>query len=185
MSRIHENMQYQTKLIFADTLDELLKNNHFSNITVSDIITASRVSRATFYRHFKDKYDLVQWMYKNKLEELLACNKGDDSWRKITEEIYVYLLEKKFFFSKVIPFDTQNSLLEYIYELTIHDLGQRIMEKTNQSVLSKDDSLALKLYSAGIIHIIRGWVESGMKEDPKDMARRVCDSMPNCLVKYF
>jgi AcrR family transcriptional regulator len=49
--------------ILADALLELLKEKPFEEVTVEDIVNKCGASRPTFYRHFKDKYDLMDWIY--------------------------------------------------------------------------------------------------------------------------
>lgn len=52
-----------TKHLLADSLRQLLEEKPFSSITVADIARNCGVSRHTFYYHFKDKQDLVLWIY--------------------------------------------------------------------------------------------------------------------------
>ena len=49
----------RTKEIITNAFIDLLKREPFSKITTQMILEASGVSRSTFYRHFKDKYDLM------------------------------------------------------------------------------------------------------------------------------
>ena len=48
---------------FQAVLEEQLKRKHIDSITVNDIIADVGVSRTTFYRHFEDKFALVNWIY--------------------------------------------------------------------------------------------------------------------------
>ena len=50
-----------TKEIIAKTFTELLDEKPMSKITVKDIVERCGVNRNTFYYHFKDIYDLVEW----------------------------------------------------------------------------------------------------------------------------
>ena len=52
-----------TDSILADALLDLLKEKPFEKVTVEDIVNKCGASRPTFYRHFKDKYDLMDWIY--------------------------------------------------------------------------------------------------------------------------
>ena len=49
----HEITTYNTKRLIADTLKMLMLTKPFSKITVSEIITACRINRKTFYYHFE------------------------------------------------------------------------------------------------------------------------------------
>ena len=52
-----------TKLVIAEALTQLMQEKPLDSISVADIISASKLSRRTFYYHFKDKHDLVCWIF--------------------------------------------------------------------------------------------------------------------------
>ena len=43
-------------------MKELMKRKSLEKITVSDIVQNCGLNRQTFYYHFQDKYDLVNWI---------------------------------------------------------------------------------------------------------------------------
>ena len=49
--------------ILADSFRELAETRSVDKITVRDITDNCGYSTATFYRQFKDKYDLIAWQY--------------------------------------------------------------------------------------------------------------------------
>ena len=51
------------KKIFASSLRTLLEKQELIKISVTDICAVHDVSRKSFYYHFRDKYDLVEWMF--------------------------------------------------------------------------------------------------------------------------
>ena len=52
-----------TKQAFADALRKLLEQKPFAKISVSHICEECGMNRKSFYYHFKDKYDLVNWIF--------------------------------------------------------------------------------------------------------------------------
>ena len=52
-----------TKNWIADKMRELMKRKPIEKIRVTEICEAADIERPTFYYHFKDKYDLVAWMF--------------------------------------------------------------------------------------------------------------------------
>ena len=50
-----------TKIALEDSLKRLLLRKPLDKITITDITTDCGISRMTFYYHFKDIYDLVEW----------------------------------------------------------------------------------------------------------------------------
>ena len=52
-----------TKEILAESFRELAENRPVDKITIQEIVDNCDYSPATFYRHFKDKYDMIAWDY--------------------------------------------------------------------------------------------------------------------------
>ncbi|MBQ8926053.1 MAG: TetR family transcriptional regulator, partial [Clostridia bacterium] len=61
----------QTKKAFGDALKELLKTHPFEKVTVSSICEQAHMKRTSFYYHFLDKYDLVNWIFDTEYEAFL------------------------------------------------------------------------------------------------------------------
>ena len=56
---VSEKMKYK----LANAMKELLVHTPVDKITVKQIVDQCDVTRPTFYRHFKDKYDLINWYF--------------------------------------------------------------------------------------------------------------------------
>ncbi len=55
--------QYErTHKAICNALVELLKDKPFEKITVQNILEAPPVTRTTFYKHFRDKYEIAELM---------------------------------------------------------------------------------------------------------------------------
>ena len=48
-----------TKKYIAESFERLLEKKSFKSITIQDIADESEISRVTFYRNFKDKYEIT------------------------------------------------------------------------------------------------------------------------------
>lgn len=59
-----------TKRAMADALKKLLQKRKLEHITVQDVADEANVSRKTFYYHFHDIYDLVEWLLLEECREL-------------------------------------------------------------------------------------------------------------------
>ena len=71
-----------TKEALANALKNLLKQKSLSKISVKDITDYCNISRNTFYYHFKDKYELINWIFRTDM--LTNVNTFDDP-SKLTE----------------------------------------------------------------------------------------------------
>ena len=69
-----------TKKALASGLKELIKKKSFDNIIVSDITEICGLNRQTFYYHFHDKYELVNWIYYNEALKVITSDLTFDTW---------------------------------------------------------------------------------------------------------
>ena len=63
------------KELMADSFKELAHKKNIEKITVKDVVENCGYSPATFYRHFRDKYDLIAWDYSD--AGAIASFRGD------------------------------------------------------------------------------------------------------------
>ena len=52
-----------TKRVLADSIRKLMEQRPLAKISVGDIVEECGLNRNSFYYHFKDKYDLVNWIF--------------------------------------------------------------------------------------------------------------------------
>lgn len=64
-------MCYSTKKKIADCVRQLMKRKEISKITIGDIMEATGMSRQSFYYHFKDIYDVLEWIGCNDFKDQL------------------------------------------------------------------------------------------------------------------
>ena len=67
----HETTSQNTKKMILDTFVELLELKPISKITVSEIVNKCQINRKTFYYHFTDIYDLLEWFLNDRIQETL------------------------------------------------------------------------------------------------------------------
>ena len=89
-----------TRQHIANVTEALLRKMPIEKINVKLIVEASKTSRTTFYRYFKDKYDVVIWIYISEVDRLIAQNENRHKlWLDILEFMYsrrkFFIIEQK------------------------------------------------------------------------------------------
>ena len=80
-------MVKRTQKAIVDAFNRLISRKRFGDIAVADIIAEADVSKATFYRYFHDKYDVMNSNYKELLDEFM--NLGEcSSYRDLYFRLY-------------------------------------------------------------------------------------------------
>lgn len=96
-----------TRTILIRSMIKLMRKRHFSDITVSDICNKADVSRRSFYRHFSDKYAILEATYKECFFSKLNVNDVDTFW-DIFDEICLQIDKEKAFFRHAFEVRGQN-----------------------------------------------------------------------------
>ena len=79
-----------TKQHITDCFNALSRKYSLDKITVNMIIEESGVSKATFYRYFLDKYDVMNYNYKRVLDEIFSKN-ACKSWFDLVLNILTFI----------------------------------------------------------------------------------------------
>ena len=89
----------RTRKLLQQTLSDLMHEKSFDAITVQDIAERSTLNRATFYAHFEDKYDLLDSIIREGVEQALAGAIPDtaavtaDALRTLCRAVFDYLAQ--------------------------------------------------------------------------------------------
>ena len=105
-----------TKNALAASMKKLMRQRPFEKISVSDICADCQINRKSFYYHFRDKYDLVNWIFYVGFVEELDMNTYTSGW-EILEDICRYFFREKEFYRAALQIEGQNSLQDYIKEM--------------------------------------------------------------------
>lgn len=105
-----------TKLVLADSLKTLMADVPFQKISVVDICDKCGMNRKSFYYHFQDKYELVNWIFYN---EFVVPRRETDygvGWQLLSD-LFNYLYDNKAFYKNAMSMEGQNSFREYFSQL--------------------------------------------------------------------
>ncbi len=61
-----------TEELLAESFLELAESKRIDKITITEITNNCGMSQPTFYNHFKDKYDLIVWIYTSRVSEVMG-----------------------------------------------------------------------------------------------------------------
>ena len=75
-------MSQVTKRALVASLKNQLLKKPLDKVTISDITDDCGISRMTFYYHFKDIYDLIEWAFEEEASRILEGKKDYDTWQQ-------------------------------------------------------------------------------------------------------
>lgn len=94
-------MSEVTKRALEQSLKNLLLKKPLNKITINDIAEDCGINRMTFYYHFKDIYDLVEWSCLEDAQKALKEKKTYDTWQEGLLQIFYAVRENKPFIMNV------------------------------------------------------------------------------------
>lgn len=89
-------MSENTKIKISDGLIRLIEKENGSRITVTSLIKACGISRQTFYYHFKDMDDVLEWSAARVTDELVRAGRDTADMRSAIEIFGLILFPEKY-----------------------------------------------------------------------------------------
>ena len=163
-----------TKKALATSLKKLLSKKELSKITISNITDDCGVNRQTFYYHFKDVYDLLEWIYLNEVIQSMDGKDTYNNWQEGFLSIFKYILENKEFVKNTYNSISRDYFLRFIYTQTAILLMNVIDEQAKDiNVSDEDKKFIANFYKYAFVWIIQDWIEDGMKEEPENIINKL------------
>lgn len=152
-------MSLTTKRALAASLKNMLSKRTLDKITVKDIVDDCNLNRQTFYYHFHDTYDLLEWLYVDETKDII-----DKLHEKKYSFLLVYILE-----NKNIILNTYHSLDQDYAENKIKEcvkpIIMEIIKSASESISEEDLNFVSDLYSYSLIGLLIDWLHSDLSED--------------------
>lgn len=180
MSRTPE----KTSWMIAEALKELLQTKSLEHITVNEIIERADVSRPTFYRHFRDKYDLVNWYFQKLCDQSFLLMGKSLTLREALTKKFDFLKSEQNFFIAAFQSQEQNSLVEYDYAC-IYAFYEDYLKRQSGEMLTPNVQFVLEMYCRGSIDMTAKWAREGMKETPEQIVEGLILALPPILAEKF
>ena len=169
-------MSAMTKPALADSLQKLMLTKPLDKITVSDITEDCGVNRMTFYYHFKDIYDLLEWSWVREAEKALNGQKHYDDWQQGFRHIFGLAKENKTVIMNVYHSVSREQVEIYLYKLTTDLLMGVINERQKAcgiQLKEEDKRFVADFYKYAFVGLMLEWIRGGMKEQPNQIIKRL------------
>ena len=167
-------MSQVTKRALEQSLKNLLLKKPLTKITVGDITEDCGINRMTFYYHFKDIYDLVEWSCLEDAKRALEEKKTYDTWQQGFLQIFKAVQENKPFILNVYRCVHREQVEKYLQPLVDHLLLNVINEEADGiTVRDEDKQFIAQVYSYMFIGLMLDWIKDDMREDPQQIVEKL------------
>ena len=144
-----------TKRAIAASLKELTKRKAFDKITIHEITEFCGLNRQTFYYHFKDKYDLLQWIFYTEFIATVRSDSPEDGW-ELLEKVCEYFYENRTFYVNAFEIDGQDSFRDYftsvLQTLVLQYFGDSLTDAEHEDFFSS-------FFTQAYVLAIQNWLK--------------------------
>lgn len=169
-------MSSATKRILAMSLKRLLVQMPLKDITIQLLVSDAEVSRKTFYYHFQDIYDLLEWCLVDEGKRILEGHTTADTWQQGLRSMFHYFQENRVMILNIYrSLHKDSELLEEHVSRMVQPILEQIFnaQPDSERVTEEDRQFILELYSFGLVKLFMHWVGSGMKTDTEYMMNKI------------
>ena len=99
-----------TKKLIAESFQSLLEKHPFDKITIRMITDQAGLIRPTFYNHFQDKYDLVEWIFSEDIVSEVDRLLQHGMQQEAIKFLFTGIHKNRKFYAKMLQVSGQNSL---------------------------------------------------------------------------
>ena len=175
-----------TKRAMAASLKKLLGEKKLSKITVQDIADDCGVNRQTFYYHFQDIYDLVEWTCIEDAEKALKENKTYATWQEGFLAVFELAKKDKVFIDNIYKSVSLETLEQYLYRLVYPLLKNVVDEKAKDyTVREEDENYIAHFYKYAFVGVLLDWIRHDMAESPEVIVDRVSKIVGGSIENAF
>ena len=175
------------KEILAESFRELAETVPIDKITIKDIVYNCDYSPATFYRHFKDKYDLIAYDYVQRTSEIIVnFGRSGYEWIRILTDCMRFFDEnRKYMKNLLLHTSGMDSFVRYFADANIGHITDCVLKNSSMKELSHDLEVYVRLYVFGTVQITCQWLLGEFDSTADHLAELFEKAVPEPLKKYL
>ena len=178
-----------TKRALADSIKQLMKTIPLEKISIQEIVDHCGLNRQTFYYHFRDKFDLVNWIYFTEAVEVIADCKSYQNWSEGMRRLLAQIACNKQFYVNALRTPGENTFNHYFFEVSSQLIMGVIQDLScDMDVSNTDRKFIGDFYTHAFVGLTTQWIMTGMKEAPESLVHKIRDivegSMLSALTRF-
>lgn len=176
-----------SKEVLAESFREIAEYKQIDKITVKDITENCGYSSATFYRQFKDKYDLIAWEYSREFNSIVSgINGRKEEWVNALKCVADFFQERKIYLANLFR-NTGGieSFIAYMQDVHFQRVKDMLEKASGSQSLDRLDEMYIRLYVLGTVQFTCEWILGKTEITAEELALIYEQSLPVPLQKYL
>ena len=162
-----------TDQVLADSLKALVLTKPVEKITIKEITDKAGVIRPTFYNHFQDKYELIEWIIREEILGPIHPLIKNGMTNQAVLLVFTSLVREKEFYSRLGrmggPISFADLVVKCIKEVLLAIFSEHPRSKNGRFPWMSVDMLA-EHYARSMCFAVEVWIRQGMTVPPQEMA---------------
>ncbi|MBQ8151654.1 MAG: TetR/AcrR family transcriptional regulator C-terminal domain-containing protein [Firmicutes bacterium] len=170
-------MASRTKKEIAAATQELLREKPLHKITVKEITQKCDLTRNSFYYHFDDIYDVVNYIFEDEVEGIVAKYVDNEDWEAGFLSGINYLYENRdmiYHIYRTVQHENIDTYLGNIMDSVVYELINHLDVPEDLSEESK--KITALVYRSAFAGVIQQWIHDDMATPPEAVAV-LCDEI--------
>lgn len=174
----------RTKKALITTFSDLLETKSFDNITIQDLCEKANVRRSTFYRHFNDKYDLLNHIVGTLIEYFRTLHLPEidpkdprQFFNKFMKDILLFISDNKAMVKSVISINIYSEVYQILYNQICAVVKRQIEFDKQIGQFYIDEFIYGEFLAGGILSVILNWIQYGQQsidDVSSDIVTMIC-----------
>jgi AcrR family transcriptional regulator len=171
----------KTKKALSDAFISLLQEKRFEEITINELCEKAEIRRATFYKHYTDKFHFLA-RFTRSLRDQFDVSFWDSDKPDTTPEYYVeyvrnaikYIDKHDDVVSNILKSDLFPTMMTVIIEQNYRDTKEHLERSVAAGMqLQAPVETAAAMLAGGVATSIYIWLLSGKKKSGDDLAEEI------------
>lgn len=173
-----------TKKHLAATLKNLMRIEPVDKITINQLTSAANVARNTFYYHFDDINELLEYIYAQEVVTQLHAYKREQNWQAGLKVLLNYIRDNEEFCLNTFRSVNRNLLEHFLYSVAF-DMVTGVVEDLHPNCRAKLHDEVGNFYGLALSSQVTQWLTTNLQESEDEFCRRMnrmlCGSIDNVV----
>lgn len=164
---------------------EMVKEKPLEQIRVQDIAERAGVSKSTFYRLFRDKYEVMSSMYLAEMDSIVEQLSDLKNWKEWSLLEMAHVRKNKVFYRNIVSYEGQNSFFDFLVWFYRRNEKRELQRKLDGETMSEKIQFAMEARSVMGAYSIIQWIKSDCAIEPVELIEYANECIPACIREFY
>ena len=186
-----ELQETRTKIALEAAMQELLREKPLEQIRVRELADRCGIRRQSFYYHFNDVYELLDWSISREREHLLRRQEEFVTWQQVYLDLLRYIVENRAYYQTILRIRGRERLRELLAPVFqnvmdgLDDYYRKNIPEDMTAQMEKEISLWRENRTGLAWILIEAWINGNVDITPEVAIRVAEDVMGSMVLKML